>query len=88
MASQGKIVHVTQRGGMVIVEHQEGCCLIEMTGSNAGKLAIGDVLLGQWGEAGGEVVLRGNEIFDCRFQGNWVSFEEALTTARRATGER
>jgi hypothetical protein len=87
MTSQGKIVHVTESRVMLIVQHQNGYCLIEMTG-NAKRLGIGDVLLGQWDQAGGEVVLRGNEIFDCRFQGTWVSFEEALATARRATGER
>jgi hypothetical protein len=87
MSSQGKIAYVAQDGVMVIVQHQHGYCLIEMIGG-ARKLSIGDVLLGQWDEAGGKLVLRGNEIFDCRFQGTWINFDEALATARRATGER
>ncbi|HZO46422.1 MAG TPA: hypothetical protein VFB68_11045 [Xanthobacteraceae bacterium] len=86
MTSQGKAVSVTHDGRLLIVKHQDGYCLIEMIGS-ASELSIGDTILGQW-DAGGTVVLRGNEIFDCRFQGSWVSLEEAVATARTQADER
>lgn len=87
MASAGRVVFVTRSGGIVVVRHGDGYCLVEMLG-NEGELGVGDAVSGNWDEVGGETVRRGSEKFDCYFQGTWGDLEGAVATAQEAAGER
>lgn len=81
--SHGTVVHLSPNQGMVVVQHDDGFTVVELIG-NEGDLELGDRLIGNWEDDGGETIrvprLQAN--FDVYMQGTWASKADAIRVAR------